>query len=154
MATRYPPNSPYGNYAYGGPQPGQSLSSIPGSTNADPLLHNGSSSHLPFKESYTPDMGGGGSRWTDVPHSKKKSIAARPKFWVLVAVIVLVVAAIIVVPLYFFVIKPRSSSSAAAAGTNGTTAVRAVVTGGDGSTVTKADGTTFTYNNSFGGYCA
>ena len=29
----------------------------------------------------------------------------------------------------------------------------AAVTGGDGSTITKEDGTTFTYHNPFGGYC-
>ena len=34
-----------------------------------------------------------------------------------------------------------------------TPASLAVVTGGDGTTVTKTDGTTFTYKNAFGGYC-
>lgn len=44
-----------------------------------------------------------------------------------------------------------SSASPTAASASGSTS-NAIVTGGDGSTVTMADGTTFTYTNTFGGY--
>ncbi|KAJ7773286.1 glycoside hydrolase family 5 protein [Mycena metata] len=72
------------------------------------------------------------------------------------ALLVIVVA--VVVPVYFLVIKKHNSSAAAsgasgaggAANTGGKAG--AAVTGGDGSTVLTADGTSFVYNNSFGGY--
>lgn len=75
---------------------------------------------------------------------------------ILAAVIVLIA---IVVPVYFVVIKPKSSNNSAAnpsnptstSTSNGKPASAAVVTGGDGSTITTEDGTTFTYSNAFGG---
>jgi len=81
---------------------------------------------------------------------------------VIVALILIIVA--VVLPLYFLVIKPSSrtsNSDTAHAGnasdpsstptsSGGNEKVR--VTGGDGSVITMEDGTTFTYNNSFGGY--
>lgn len=83
---------------------------------------------------------------------------------VLVSLILLILA--VVIPVYFAVVKPNSdknsandsadstSSTAKPSGTGKPKAppVAAVVTGGDGSTVTMEDGTTFTYNNPFGGY--
>ncbi len=78
---------------------------------------------------------------------------------VLGGLILLIVA--VVVPVYFLAIKPHSnkssqssSSSTASPSSTGSpsTPKSAVVTGGDGSTVTMDDGTTFTYSNSFGGY--
>jgi aryl-phospho-beta-D-glucosidase BglC (GH1 family) len=76
---------------------------------------------------------------------------------ILAAVIVLIA---IVVPIYFVVIKPKSSSSSdsnSASPSNptstssGSPSSNVVVTGGDGSTITTEDGTTFTYSNPFGG---
>lgn len=77
---------------------------------------------------------------------------------ILAAVIVLVA---IVVPIYFVVIKPKSSSSDNSSGspsspTSTSTSSSGqpasdVVTGGNGSTITMEDGTTFTYLNPFGG---
>ncbi|CAE6452954.1 unnamed protein product [Rhizoctonia solani] len=79
----------------------------------------------------------------------------------LAALAVIVVA--VVVPVYFKVIKKDSTTSASASTgpvtsepaaptptANPTPSV--LTTGGDGSTVTKDDGTTFTYTNKFGGY--
>ncbi|KAI0331221.1 glycoside hydrolase [Cubamyces sp. BRFM 1775] len=76
-------------------------------------------------------------------------------FWLLALI---VVAAAVVIPVYFLVIKPNhkdSSKAASASGSNSTASGKpqaAIRIGGDGSVVTKEDGTTFTYNNSFGGY--
>jgi aryl-phospho-beta-D-glucosidase BglC (GH1 family) len=76
---------------------------------------------------------------------------------IIAAVIVLIA---IVVPIYFVVIKPKSSSSSdsnSASPSNptstssGSPSSNVVVTGGDGSTITTEDGTTFTYSNPFGG---
>jgi hypothetical protein len=72
-----------------------------------------------------------------------------------------IVLVAVVVPIYFVVIKPRSSSlndSSASPSSPTSTSTSSgqpgsavVVTGGDGSTVTTEDGTTFTYSNPFGG---
>ncbi|KAJ7692426.1 glycoside hydrolase superfamily [Mycena rosella] len=94
--------------------------------------------------------------------------STKKRWWIgvgaLVAVALVVVA--VVVPVYFLVIKkhsttatassapsstPGSSSGGGESPSGGTTVVGAV-TGGDGSTVTTANGDTFVYNNSFGGY--
>ncbi len=98
----------------------------------------------------------------------------RPWFWVAVAGGVAVVVLAVVLPVYFVVIKPNqnhstsgnaaSSSGSGDSGSSGNPGPSdngngsgkpqsAISTGGDGSTVTKDDGTTFTYKNSFGGYC-
>lgn len=91
------------------------------------------------------------------------------------AVLVVVVLAVIL-PVYFTVIKPKQNHVNAAAGgssggstgggssggggggtgtgsgTGGNSNTLAI-TGGDGSKITADDGTSFTYNNKFGGYC-
>ncbi|KAG2075930.1 hypothetical protein BDR04DRAFT_808591 [Suillus decipiens] len=70
------------------------------------------------------------------------------------AVIVLIA---IVVPIYFVMVKPKSSSNNSSVSTSSPTtssgqpSSTVVVTGGNGSTITMEDGTTFTYLNSFGG---
>ncbi|KDN47836.1 hypothetical protein RSAG8_03256, partial [Rhizoctonia solani AG-8 WAC10335] len=85
----------------------------------------------------------------------------------LAALAVVVVA--VIVPVYYKVIKPNNSAeSSNSSGGNGgssggnptstdpsggNTPSSGVVTwGGDGSTITKEDGSTFTYNNQFGGF--
>jgi glucan 1,3-beta-glucosidase len=85
---------------------------------------------------------------------------------VLAAVVIIAV----VVAVYFAAIKPRHNGSGAASGgtahdgssgsntdtsaspSASSTPVALVVTGGDGSKVTKDDGSTFTYQNPYGGY--
>lgn len=73
---------------------------------------------------------------------------------ILAAVIVLIA---IVVPIYFVMVKPKSSSNNSSVSTSSPTtssgqpSSTVVVTGGNGSTITMEDGTTFTYLNSFGG---
>ncbi|GLB35077.1 putative glycoside hydrolase family 5 protein [Lyophyllum shimeji] len=78
---------------------------------------------------------------------------------VLAALILLILA--VVIPVYFAIIKPNSNNSSSddsgaanptSTGKNGKPPVVAAVTGGDGSTITMEDGTTFTYRNPFGGY--
>ena len=99
---------------------------------------------------------------------------SRRRMWIIGAAAAAAVAVIvIVVAIYFAVIKPHqnsndsvsggaskgdskgsqtSSSSAASASSTSKPSQNLAVTGGDGSTVTMDDGTTFTYSNPFGGY--
>ncbi|KAI0359285.1 glycoside hydrolase [Trametes cingulata] len=101
----------------------------------------------------------------DLPASKESyaddSLAAprtpvykRPVFWVVAAGIVAVVVVAVVVPVYFTVVKPNQHTrvSSGSATSPDKPVQTAVTTGGDGSTVTMEDGTTFVYNNKFGGY--
>lgn len=80
----------------------------------------------------------------------------------IIVALVLVIAAV-VVPLYLFVLKPKnrtsvsgnasaSGSAANPASTSTSSGSNVRVTGGDGTVITMDDGTTFIYNNSFGGY--
>jgi glucan 1,3-beta-glucosidase len=68
----------------------------------------------------------------------------------------------VILPVYFLAIKHTSNNAASSqhsgtatapspSGTKSPTS-QSLITGGDGSTVTMDDGTTFTYHNSFGGY--
>ncbi|CAE6534614.1 unnamed protein product [Rhizoctonia solani] len=102
----------------------------------------------------------------DLPIGEKAQPKKRSVVWVavgLAALAVIVVA--VVVPVYFKVIKKDNATNASSASTGPTTSDPAtptptagtqppsvVTTGGDGSTVTKDDGTTFTYTNKFGGF--
>jgi glucan 1,3-beta-glucosidase len=76
--------------------------------------------------------------------------------------LVLLIVAVIL-PVYFLAIKHTSNKSAtnnpshtttaaSPSGTKSPSTQKNIITGGDGSTVTMDNGTTFTYNNSFGGY--
>jgi glucan 1,3-beta-glucosidase len=76
------------------------------------------------------------------------------------ALVLLLIA--VILPVYFLVIKHNSNAAAAqhsqtsaasspSATSTGTPSKSALFTGGDGSTVTMEDGTTFTYSNPFGG---
>lgn len=80
-----------------------------------------------------------------------------------IVALALVIAAV-VIPLYLFVIKPNQSNNIAKATTSsgaptpstsassGGTSKTVKVTGGNGSVITLENGTTFTYQNPFGGY--
>ncbi|KAG8838001.1 hypothetical protein FRC18_006834 [Serendipita sp. 400] len=99
------------------------------------------------------------------PRTKTKRKAL---FGCLIAGGCLLLVLAIVLPVYFLVIKPKSSSttstntgsdghsgghaSATASGEHPENTPGFVTSGGDGSIVTKDDGTTFVYNNSFGGF--
>jgi glucan 1,3-beta-glucosidase len=94
------------------------------------------------------------------PRAKTK---CNMRTWIIIAGLglLLLVAAVVV---YFLAIKPRmqtsSDSSSSTTATTTSTAGKAAstaktnlaITGGDGSTVTMDDGSTFVYRNSFGGY--
>ncbi|KAI0653825.1 glycoside hydrolase [Cubamyces menziesii] len=103
----------------------------------------------------------------------RRPLYKRPWFWLLSAAALAVVVLAVILPVYFVVIKPNqhnstssnaaSSSGSGNAGSSGNSGSNsngngsgktqnALTTGGDGSTVTKDDGTTFTYKNPFGGY--
>ncbi|TFK68459.1 glycoside hydrolase [Pluteus cervinus] len=92
----------------------------------------------------------------------------KPRRWRLylgLLALLVVVVLVVVLPVFFTVIKPKqnavnesshgSSSAPTAHGSSpsGAPAVPSgAITGGDGSTVTTVDGSTFVYNNQFGGY--
>lgn len=93
----------------------------------------------------------------------------------LIAIISLIALAVVVLavilPVFFLVIKPRenkhSSSASATQPNHGTgssgngdgnsdgtpTKTNQLISGGDGSTIKLSDGSSFVYNNSFGGIC-
>ncbi|KAI9057853.1 glycoside hydrolase family 5 protein [Trametes sanguinea] len=101
------------------------------------------------------------SPYTPRPRSRRKAIIIGS----LVALAVIIAA--VALGVYFAVIKPKhnddttsgnTASGASADGSSdnsgsnsGSTSSRVVISGGDGSTVTMFDGSTFTYTNKFGG---
>ncbi|KAK0212093.1 glycoside hydrolase family 5 protein [Desarmillaria ectypa] len=98
--------------------------------------------------------------------SKRRGLA----FWLICAAALVIVVLAVILPVYFTVIKPKhnnkdssqsstsgdnSSSAPETPQGNGTTNPQSptgAITGGDGSIVALADGSSFIYNNSFGGY--
>jgi len=77
-------------------------------------------------------------------------------------IVVALIAVAVIVPVYFKVIKPQNntatSSSAGApqpssSSTKKPPSSASTVHGGDGSTIKASNGSTFTYNNKFGGMC-
>ena len=96
--------------------------------------------------------------------------APRKKKLLLIALAaVAIILVIVILCVYFFAIRPKNASDGAASATNGSggstigtstksghspspTSKAQPTTGGDGSTITMEDGTTFVYRNSFGGY--
>jgi glucan 1,3-beta-glucosidase len=98
--------------------------------------------------------------------SEKHATYARPftfgkrRVLMWVAAIVVLIILSVGLPVYFVVIRPKhdasaaSSSSTPAAKPSSTSrpSSSSAITGGDGSTVTMDDGTTFIYSNPFGGY--
>jgi len=109
----------------------------------------------------------------DLPHhdgaelSEKQQRKRNPLLYAVIGLVALAVIAVaVVVPVYFKVIKTNKSATTASSSNGGSPSASptasptggnnpssgVVTTGGDGSTVTKDDGTTFTYNNKFGGF--
>jgi hypothetical protein len=130
----------------------------------------------PYRSSFVP-----GSHATFNKEEYDQNASASPvnnkrkrPLWVLIAIGLLVLVTVIlavILPVYFTVIKKddNSSSSSNQGGShtgdnhnnnnnnNGNedghgVPESGVITGGDGSTITMEDGTTFTYKNAFGGY--
>lgn len=101
---------------------------------------------------------------TTPPKSKRRRVIL--VVLLLFALIVIIVA--VIVPVYFTVIKPQFHEStkkkSSGGGSGGSTPASSggptpfsgssnAISGGDGSTVYTANGTTFIYKNSFGGVC-
>lgn len=98
---------------------------------------------------------------------KKRSLFGRPLFWLIALAVVTIIVLAVVLPVYFVVIKPHNSNSnstgASGGGGGGTSGggsgsgnpppAGVSTTGGNGSLITTADGTKFTYLNPFGGIC-
>lgn len=75
----------------------------------------------------------------------------RRRPWFIVGGALVLVALAVVLPVYFAVIKPHQLSHSTKG--VGSDAQDALQIGGDGSTVTRDDGSMFIYRNPFGGYC-
>lgn len=134
-----------------GPHPDRSLTSTPG--DSSPFLAGNN------KENYNDEAQG----------SHARPVYKRPWFWLVAAGVLAIVVLAVVLPVYFVVVKPNqhnttsgdsastgesgSSGNHGQSGSNGSKTQNTVKVGGDGSTVTKEDGSTFTYKNAFGGYC-
>ncbi|EUC65954.1 exo-beta-1,3-glucanase [Rhizoctonia solani AG-3 Rhs1AP] len=132
-------------------------------------------SYDPYADSASTPRGTTPAPYQDDPNSEKvvdeghgEKTTKRPVFWTIVILVLLAIVAVaVVVPVYFKVIKPNTnvvqSASAGSTGTSTTSGAHptqsskpetpeAVVTGGDKSKVTTESGSTFVYNNSFGGF--
>ena len=92
----------------------------------------------------------------NVPEQPKRRtpLFRRPIFWFAVAAAVVAVVLVVILPVYFTVIKPKNSGGDGTGGNGSGNPTSGLTTGGDGSTVTTDNGTEFTYQNSFGGFCA
>lgn len=96
----------------------------------------------------------------------------RPLFFVLLGFVILAIIVLaVILPVYFTVIKPKQRSnqlgdttgsstnstppgnSPVGGGSGNNGSPKGATTGGDGSTILAEDGSTFTYNNKFGGFC-
>ncbi|KDR72002.1 hypothetical protein GALMADRAFT_1344210 [Galerina marginata CBS 339.88] len=105
--------------------------------------------------------GGEGVRLADEPSSK--SVRRRNLLFLVLFVGFIVVLLAVLLPIFLVVLRHHKSaaSQSGSAGSGGgssagnphpTTSPSSGLTGGDGSTVTLANGTTFVYRNSFGGF--
>ena len=107
------------------------------------------------------------SRYLDEKRSaytSPRTVSKRRIIWCSILAASIVVIAAVVIPLYFAVIKPRNRSSSSPAASHHSSSVHqptptarppatnVAITGGDGSTVTLEDSSTFVYQNTFGGY--
>jgi hypothetical protein len=126
---------------------------------SDALTPQDSYGPKPFDDS---NQGLAGEQPTDDDHhqpQKRKSIFSHPVFWLAASAAIVLIVLVVILPVYFTVIK--KDKSAAASTTNGTPQPTAsgkpgsptsMVTGGDGSIITTANGVNFTYKNAFGGF--
>ncbi|CCM06308.1 uncharacterized protein FIBRA_08559 [Fibroporia radiculosa] len=80
----------------------------------------------------------------------------RPLIWLGAFIALAVVVLAVVLPVWFVAVKPHRDNSSSAASSKGSSAnpesPTGATSGGNGSTVVMADGTSFTYVNNFGGF--
>ncbi|KAI0825018.1 glycoside hydrolase [Trametes gibbosa] len=129
---------------------------------------------------YSDPVAGSKGEGEDSAYRDEKGAAHQPpapsksrwKYITGILILFAIIVVAVVVPVYFAVIKPKQNHSASDnvasgaasdpssnsndtsssdTGTSTTPTSRVVVSGGDGSTVTRFDGSTFTYSNSHGG---
>ena len=87
---------------------------------------------------------------------RRTPLFRRPIFWLAVTAAVVALVLAVILPVYFTVIKPKNSGGGGSTngGSGNPKSTSGLTTGGDGSTVTTDNGTEFTYQNPFGGFCA
>ncbi|KAJ3535923.1 hypothetical protein NMY22_g6264 [Coprinellus aureogranulatus] len=143
---------------------GENDSRMPTPSVQDPTPY-GSSSRLAFDRN---NMATGEKPWSSQAYNPPRAPRRKSKRLVIIALVAFIIVVIflaVFLPIYFLVIRkqnaPSQSSSSGSTtppdngdtGSNGSPGEpRGSTTGGDGSTVTMANGTTFTYTNSFGGF--
>jgi glucan 1,3-beta-glucosidase len=125
-----------------------------------PYLDNHSASPTPSSNSaplLTPMDKNESGAWDNSysPPAKRR----RRGLWMLTgAGILVVVVLVVILPVYFTVIRPKQNSESSSSGSGGSNggnpgSPTGAITGGDGSEIKLADGSTFTYKNQFGGFC-
>ena len=142
-----PPAAPYLAPSEGTPTPRDSYITNNSAVNSAPLLEG-------VREKDLADPGG-------FTATKSKPFHKRPLIWALAAVAVALIAVAVVVPVYFTVIKPKNNSVTGGSGGSNSGDPNSPThqpptssnSGGDGSTITTANGTQFTYSNPYGGIC-
>ncbi|GBE80896.1 Probable glucan 1,3-beta-glucosidase [Sparassis crispa] len=91
----------------------------------------------------------------------KRPFYTRPLFWLVAFILLVVVVLAVVLPVYFLVVKKHNHSNASSSSSSGSSngplgtppnTPLTATSGGNGTTVTMQDGSTFTYINPFGGY--
>jgi glucan 1,3-beta-glucosidase len=115
-----------------------------------------SSPLLPASEN--PEKGGAVYEAQDKGNATPKRRRSTRILFFAFPICLIILAAAVVLPIYFLVIKPgpRAASSAGSDGGGpgfGSPTSTGAITGGDGSVVTTDNGSTFIYNNPFGGFC-
>lgn len=147
-----PPAAPFLAPSDGSPTPRDSYLTTNSATNSAPLLPDTGEKDLPDQR--------------DLTDQRSKPLHKRPLIWALAVAAVALIAVAVVVPVYFVVIKPKNNTVTGGSsngpndngngnGNNNPTHQPPSdgISGGNGSTITTADGTQFTYINPFGGIC-
>ncbi|KAI0079030.1 glycoside hydrolase [Panus rudis PR-1116 ss-1] len=134
-----------------------SFSSIPNDSARNSYLASTPNTPDPSRALLNEHAVSGGDSAVDHDHLTSASPnRSRRRLWLIllgVSVALIVVVLAVVLPVVFVVVKKHRGSSGASGGSTANPhSPTGATTGGDGSSVTTADGTTFTYTNKFGGY--
>ncbi|KAK7685287.1 hypothetical protein QCA50_011650 [Cerrena zonata] len=137
------------------------VASTPGTPTSRPFLYRGQSSDTPSrtllgsdeKEKAAPNETNG--KETEVKASGRGLSRKRLWLFLVITVVLIIVVLAVILPIVFVVIKKHRDHSGSAPNSEPTANPESPtgdITGGDGSVIKTADGTTFTYKNPFGGF--
>lgn len=137
------------------------VASTPGTPISRPFLLRGQSSEAPARAllgTDGKDAGGRTEEFGDATQGRMRTTRKR-MWWLLgITIVLIVVVLAIILPIVFVVIKRHHGGSSGSSGSSSGPASNPEsptgdITGGDGSTIKMADGSTFVYKNPFGGFC-